>query len=54
MIPDTSLLSAVEENGFAIVPAVIERNDALALRPLLQAAIGGRVRTISITGWYIT
>jgi len=39
MQPDPTLLSALVADGAAVVPGVLAREDAIAIRPLLQQAI---------------
>ena len=39
MTPDAEVLAALATSGVAIVPDVLERQEALAMRPLLQKAI---------------
>jgi ectoine hydroxylase-related dioxygenase (phytanoyl-CoA dioxygenase family) len=44
MTPDPTLLAAFDQNGFAIVPQALEREEALGLRPLLQQAIDSELQ----------
>lgn len=44
MHPDHALLDAFAQDGLAIVPGVLPRADALAMRPLLQQAIDDDIR----------
>lgn len=53
MQPDDNLIQAIVEDGFALIPSVLARDEALAMRPLLQTCIDEDIHQWQGTPTYI-
>lgn len=58
MKPDPELLGALRSTGFAVIPEVLPRDEALGMRPLLQQAINDDLKRWAgapgyVDGWMV-